>query len=82
MTLVRPLQLLLCCADAEIVENNIAFGVLKLLGRRDILLCGGDKIRVLWIGIWARVGIIAFVCEVFDDLVQQSIRYQNHDTSG
>ena len=82
MTLVRPLQLLLCCADAEIVENNIAFGVLKLFRRGHILLCGGDKLRVLWVGIWTCVGIIAFVCEIFDDLVQQLVRYQNHDTSG
>ena len=82
MTLVRPLQLFLCCANAEIVENDIAFGVCEFFRRGHVLLCGGDKLRVLGVGIWTRVGIIAFVRKVLDDLVQQLVRYQNHDTSG
>lgn len=51
MVLVRPLQLLLCGADAEIVEDDVAFSVAELKRLLWLLLRIGDDFWILGVCI-------------------------------
>ena len=61
-----PLQLLLGCADTQVVKDDSAFGVVELDGLGFLLLGGGDSGWVFWIGRVVRGGI----GEVLDDLLR------------
>ena len=66
MVLERPLQLLLCCADTEVVQNNVALSVVELRRFNDLLLRILDQLRVFGVFVRGRGGglVVGIVVEV------------------